>query len=359
MSEDAGESESAPESEDAAGRDGAPQSEVTPVPVDGCEGVWRVDTELFGSGFMSAYVVSGDADGDAGGDDEPDPDGPVAVVDPGPASGADRVVAAVEALGLADAVEYVVPTHVHLDHGGAAGALAAAFPDATVYCHEAGREYLADPDALARLVDSARRAVGEGVVAAYGEPEPVPPGRCEALSGGETLPLGDRTLSVVATPGHAPHQVGVVEDRDGALFAGDAAGMWLDGHLSPTTPPPDFDPDAWVDTLARLREHEPRVVCYGHFGARTDADAALSAYAEMLPAWVEAVAEAREAVEDAREAAADGREALDTDDARDDAGSDDAGTEGVGAVVAALDDRWQTPTVRADVAGVLGYLDDA
>ncbi len=305
------------------------------MPVDGCEGVWRVDTELFGSGFMSAYVVSGDADSDdAGGDDEPDPDAPVAVVDPGPASGADHVVAAVEALGVADAVEYVVPTHVHLDHGGAAGALATAFPDATVYCHERGREYLADPDALARLVDSARRAVGEGVVAAYGEPEPVPPGRCEALSGGETLPLGDRTLSVVATPGHAPHQVGVVEDRGGALFAGDAAGMWLDGHLSPTTPPPDFDPDAWADTLDRLREHEPRVVCYGHFGARTDADAALSAYAEMLPTWVEAV-----------------------EDARDDAGSDDAGTEDVGAVVAELDDRWQTPTVTADVAGVLDYLD--
>lgn len=283
-----------------------------PTPVPDADGVHCIDTELFGPGVMSAYAVRA-------GDE-------VALVDPGAAATVDAVRDALAALDVApDDLRYLLPTHVHLDHAGATGALADAYPEATVVVHEAGLPYLTDPAAVERLAESARRALGE-MAAAYGEPSVVPRDRCRAVSGGETLPLGDRTLDLVDAPGHAPHQYAVLAD-DGTLFAADAAGMFLGDRLYPTTPPPDFDLATSLDTVDRLRACEPERLCYGHFGHRGDAVAALDEYAELLPEWVAVVEDL----------------AAEHDDAE--------------GIAGALPPRWQSPTVARDVPGVLRYLD--
>ncbi len=282
-------------------------------PVPGCTGVHAVDTELLGlPELMSAYLVEGD--------------GALAVVDGGAAPAADRIMAAIDDLGYdPEDVTHLCPTHVHLDHAGATGALAAACPDATVVVHERGRRYLTERAALDRLIESARAAMGP-VADGYGDPELVPAERCRAVSGGERVRVGDRALDVIDAPGHAPHQYCLHDDRDGALFAADAAGMWVAGDLYPSTPPPDFDLDAAVATVEGLLGADPDVLCYGHFGARTDAPAALRAYRALLPEWVEAVR---------------------------DAGAPAAPSE---AVLERLDDRWSGPTLERDLAGVVRYL---
>ncbi len=279
-----------------------------------CEGVYAVDTELLGvSEFMAAYVVDAERP---------------AVVDPGAPATVPRVLEALESLGIDPGeVAHVLPTHVHLDHAGGTGDLAAACPAATVHVHERGRPYLVDGDRLDRLVAGAREATG-GVVDAYGTPRTVDPGRCVGLDDGATVDLGDRRLKAVPAPGHAPHQVCLLDSATGALFAGDAAGMSLSGRLLPSTPPPDFDPDRWGDTLQRLRALDPDSVLYAHFGAREDADGALREYAELLPDWIAAVREHR------------------------------AGRSDPGAIAADLPDRWRSPTLHGDVAGVLRYLDE-
>jgi glyoxylase-like metal-dependent hydrolase (beta-lactamase superfamily II) len=286
---------------------------MTVEQASGLDGVHVVDTHLFGTpGVMSAYLVESDAG--------------VAVVDPGAATGVEHVRDAVASLGYAPVeVTHVVPTHVHLDHAGGAGALAGAFPDATVAVHERGARYLTDPERLERLVASARDALGP-VADAYGEAEPVPADRCRELADGDVVDLGGRTLEAVDAPGHAPHQAALVDDATGAVFAGDAAGMWLFGECYPTTPPPDFDLDASLATVDRLAARDPSAVCYGHFGVREDAAAALATVRELLPDWVAAVQDVAAAHDDPD------------------------------AMVQALDARWQSPTVERDLAGVLRTL---
>jgi glyoxylase-like metal-dependent hydrolase (beta-lactamase superfamily II) len=283
-------------------------------PTPGTEGVYTVDTGLLGvPEFMSAYVIDADRP---------------AVVDPGPATGSDRVLEALETAGIAPAdVEYVIPTHVHLDHAGATGALADACENATIAVHERGIEYLTDPRRLERLVASARRALGE-VADAYGDPDPVDPDRATAIGDGDRIDLGDRRLRVVHAPGHAPHQACLLDSHDDVLFAADAAGMWVFEELHPTTPPPDFDLAASLDTLDRLRTLEPERLLYGHYGARGDPDLALSAYADLLEEFVDEV-----------RAVATELEAPDPD------------------AVAQRLDGWSGPSVEGDVAGVLRYLD--
>jgi len=282
----------------------------SPLPED----VHVVDTELFGApGLHAAYLVDGDR--------------PV-LVDAGAAPAADAVEAALADRGVGpDDLAGVVATHVHLDHAGAVGALADRFPAATVYVHERGRPYLTDGDRLDRLVESARDAVGDAADA-YGRPEPVPDDRVVELADGDAVDCGDRSLDVLHAPGHAPHQVALRDDRSGALFAADAAGMFLGGALLPTTPAPDFDLEESLATVDRLRATEPSTLCYGHFGARADAVAALDAYADRLPAWVAAVEEAHESTGDG----------------------------GRAAVVDALRDDWASPTLERDVQGVLHAL---
>ena len=281
-------------------------------PIDGRPDVYAVDTELLGSpGLMAAYVVDAERP---------------AVVDPGAATATGPVLDALDELGIApESVAALIPTHVHLDHAGAAGALADACPNATVLVHENGAPYLTDPEKLDALFESAKRAVGE-VAEAYGEPDPVPPDRCETLADGDVVDLGDRRLEAVDAPGHAPHQHALFAD-DGTLFAGDAAGAWLGGRLYPTTPGPDFDLEAAVDSAERLRDREPDAVLYGHFGVREDAVDALDEYADILPEFVDAVDDLR-------------TEHDDPDD-----------------VVSNLPPRWaSSPTIAGDVRGVLRYL---
>jgi len=286
---------------------------MTVSEVPACTGVHAVDTELLGlPGLMSAYLVAGD-------------DG-VAVVDPGAAPAAERILDGLAARGYdSEDVTHLLPTHVHLDHAGATGALAEACPDATVVVHERGRRYLTERAALDRLVESAREAMGD-VADGYGDPDLVPAERCRSVGGGERVEVGGRTLRVVDAPGHAPHQYCLRDDGDGALFAADAAGMWIADELYPTTPPPDFDLEASVETVDRLLDTDPEVLCYGHFGARTDAATALREYRDLLPAWVDAV----------RTATAPDRDRSET--------------------LAALGGRWQGPTVERDLAGAIAYL---
>ncbi|WP_257297703.1 MBL fold metallo-hydrolase [Haloarchaeobius sp. FL176] len=249
------------------------------------------------------------------------------VVDPGPAAGIEHVIDDMEAAGVDPAeVAHILPTHVHLDHAGATGALAEHCPNATVVVHERGVDYLVDAAKRDRLYESARAAVGDEIATGYGRPELVDRERCRVVSGGETVDCGDRSLELVSAPGHAPHQVAILDGRTGALFAGDAAGMSLFGELLPTTPAPDFDLELSLETVARLRELDVETLCYGHYGARDDPDDALAAYAELLPEWVAAVEETAAAHED-----------------RD-------------AIVAALSNEWSSPTIERDVAGVLQTL---
>jgi glyoxylase-like metal-dependent hydrolase (beta-lactamase superfamily II) len=187
-------------------------------------------------------------------------------------------------------VSEVLLTHIHLDHAGAAGWLAGEH-GATVYVHPVGKPHLADPE---RLLTSARRIYGDDMDELWGEMRPVPEDRLVALDDGDTLRLGDRSVTALDTPGHASHHLAyVVED---VCFTGDVGGVRLPGETFVEIPlvPPELRLDHWRESLARLRtavdRHDVTHLAPTHFGVYDDVDAHLDRLEHMLDVsarWVE------------------------------------------------------------------------
>ncbi len=213
-------------------------------------------------------------------------DGPVFVVDPGPASTAPLLIEQLRARGV-DRLDYILLTHIHLDHGGATATLLAAFPRARVYCHATGRPHLEAP---ARLWQGSRQVLGE-VAGVYGEPAPVP-----AAVLADDAELAAAGIVVIPTPGHAPHHVSFLHDE--TLFIGEAAGTFLDlggpgWYLRPATPP-RFVLEIAVASLDRLLalRPEPRRLAFAHHGLLGGATGELLAVARrQLLQWVATVRE--------------------------------------------------------------------
>jgi glyoxylase-like metal-dependent hydrolase (beta-lactamase superfamily II) len=283
------------------------------VPVEGLADTYTVDTLLYGfEGALSQYVL-----------DSAEP----VVVDTGAANTTAQTYAALDHLGIdRDEVRHVLVTHVHLDHAGGAGEFAREFPNATFYLHPEGYDYVTDADRLAALKRSVDRAMG--TEDAYGDPDLVPEDRAVVVEDGERLDVGDHTLRFVDAPGHAPHHFAAFDETTGGLFSIDAAGMYQQGEMRPTTPPPSFDLEANLETVRRLRALEPARNLYGHYGpgAPDEAVAELDHYEAMLPEWVAFVDEHR------------------------------AERPSVSEILAVTGAEWQSPTVQRDVAGVLNYL---
>lgn len=212
------------------------------------------------------------------------------LVDCGYASSSEAVLAGLAESGVAPSdVRYVVPTHVHLDHGGAAGRLLKHMPKATVIAHERGVKHLVDPS---RLVESATKVFGEEVMRLYGTPDPVPEGRIIAVGEESNLDLGDGlTATMYYAPGHAPHQISVMLDQSKILITADSVGIVYPGMntLIPTTPPPSFDPIMLVASVRKLEGTEPVKLLVPHFGVRDDVELVFRTTEEKTIEWVDYV----------------------------------------------------------------------
>jgi len=241
-------------------------------------GIHQLDTRLGGIGKLTAgFLVSG---------------AQPALVETGARTSVATVVEALQGAGVgARDLRWLVVTHIHLDHAGGIGDLAAAFPGATVVVHPQGAPHLVDPS---RLVASASRVYGPLLDQLYGRMLAVPPDRVLAAEDGLTLEVGGgRRLRMVDSPGHAKHHQAVLEEASGTLMVGDAVGVRLPGAgpLRPATPPPDFDLELAVASLRRFRSLRPERMVLTHYGGVEDADATLTAAEEQMGHWVEVAAQ--------------------------------------------------------------------
>ena len=255
-------------------------------------GVLQIDTLLGGWHQVTAgYLVTGDA--------------PV-LVETGSQTSVPHLLAALAELGVDPGqLAGVAVTHIHLDHAGGVGDVAAAFPRATIYVHERGARHLIDPT---RLVDSAARVYGDLLDSLYGRLTPTPAERVHVLADGEDLVVSpNRTLTVVDSPGHAKHHLALHDSQSGLLFAGDAVGVRLPdvGILRPATPPPDFDLDQAITSLRRFAERRPEGIALAHFGLVPDPLGILEEAEGTLRRWAEVAEAAWRADRDIAEALAD------------------------------------------------------
>ena len=204
------------------------------------------------------------------------------IVDPGPPSTAAALVARLRAMGLAR-LDYVLLTHIHLDHAGATAAVLDAYPEARVLCHEVGRPHLVAPQ---RLWEGSRQVLGR-TAEVYGEPRPVP-----ATALADEAELAARGVRTIPTPGHAAHHVCFLHED--TLYAGEAAGTFMalpEGawYLRPATPP-RFVPEVAFASLDRLLALAPPArIAFAHHGALVGRTTDLLRFArEQLAQWVAA-----------------------------------------------------------------------
>lgn len=202
--------------------------------------------------------------------------GRAAVIDTATTYAAPRILAALAARGIAPTqVDYVVLTHVHLDHAGGAGTLMALCPNATLTVHPRGARHLIDPS---RLIAATVEIYGaQATERVYGAVLPVSAERVIETPEGAGIALAGRMLEFHDAPGHARHHVVVRDTRTGHLFAGDSFGLSyraLDRNgrpsVFPTTSPAQFDPGALHATLDRMLALAPEAVYVAHFGQVRD-----------------------------------------------------------------------------------------
>jgi len=244
--------------------------------------VFQIDTKMAGyPGITAGYLIRSSRP---------------CLVETGTSTSAPVVRAALAALGVAAAdLATVVVTHIHLDHAGGVGDIAAMYPAAEVVVHEKGARHLADP---ARLMASARMVYGDALDVLFGELSPVPAARLRTLDDVGLVDLGDgRRLDSHYSPGHARHHVGLLDSLSGDLYVGDAAGVYVPetGDLRPATPPPDFDLDVALASIGRFAALDPSRLLFSHYGPVSDVPATLERSAEEISVWVSETRAARSA----------------------------------------------------------------
>lgn len=223
-----------------------------------------LDLDHQGPGIVASYLLETS-------------DGP-ALFDCGPTSTIPHLKAglAEHGLDLTD-VRHLLLSHIHLDHAGAAGVLVRQNPWLQVHVSEVGAPHLHDPS---RLEASARRLYGGAFDELWGELAPIPEENLHVV--------GDRVVGLECFPttGHARHHVSYFSS-DGTLYAGDAAGVRLQDaqFVMPPCPPPEFDLEAWEETIREIERRAPSRLALIHFGVFDDVQEHLAALRETLARW--------------------------------------------------------------------------
>lgn len=199
---------------------------------------------------------------------------PNVVIDVGPSASIGRLVDSLLGMGM-ERVDYVLLTHIHLDHAGGIGEFLDRFPMAKVLCHQKGIRHLVSPE---RLWDASRKTLGK-VALSYGPPSPVKEGKC--------IPHTENPipgLCAIETPGHAAHHLSFVYQEH--LFAGEAAGVHygMVNYLRPASPPRYFIEDA-LASIDRLHALGEMPICYAHAGKHPSSRSMLERERAQILRW--------------------------------------------------------------------------
>ncbi len=239
------------------------------------DGVYAVDTGFQRERFDAAYLLLHG--------------GRAAFVDTGTNHAVPRLLGALDALGVPHAaVDWIIPTHVHLDHAGGVGLLAQRLPQARVLAHPRGLRHLVDPSALWAGALAVYGA--EEMARSYGELVAVPAERIEASQDGQTLVLGGAELVFADTPGHARHHHCIWHAPSRGWFTGDTFGLSYrefdnaegQAWIMPTTTPVQFEPDALRASVQRLLARGPACMYLTHYGRVTAVPALAAALLALL-----------------------------------------------------------------------------
>lgn len=227
------------------------------------QGIYAVDTDFQRPRLAAAYLMVAD--------------GRAAFIDTGTNLAVPRLLAALTTVGLTPAsVDWVIPTHVHLDHAGGVGLLMQSLPTAKVLVHPRGERHTIDPSALWR---GATAVYGEAEMERwYGQLQPVAAERVLVSHDEQIIHLGQRPLRLIDTPGHARHHHCIWDAQTRGWFTGDTFGLSYrefdnDEHGAwalPTSSPVQFDPPSLKASITRMLAAEPQAMYLTHYSRVTD-----------------------------------------------------------------------------------------
>jgi glyoxylase-like metal-dependent hydrolase (beta-lactamase superfamily II) len=192
-----------------------------------------------------------------------------------------------------DEIEYIIVTHIHLDHAGGAGLLLERCPNAKVVVHPKGARHLVDPS---RLIAGAKAVYGDKFEVLFEPILPIPQERIITMNNGDMLELSSKcTLTFYDTPGHANHHFSIHDSISNGVFTGDTIGIYYQELIQdgielylPTTSPNQFNPEAMLDSLSRIKGLMPNSIYFGHFGISTNVQEVFKQIQRWLPIFVEA-----------------------------------------------------------------------
>ena len=242
-------------------------------------GIHTIDTAFQREHFDAAYLIV--------------EHGRAAFVDCGTNHSVPRLLGRLASLGLAPAdVDWLLVTHVHLDHAGGAGALMAVLPNARLVVHPRGAQHMIDPS---RLIAGATAVYGEAEMQrSYGRIQPVPASRVVVAEDGHVVDVQGRELVCMNTPGHARHHYCVWDARSRGWFTGDTFGLSyreLDSargpFVLPTSSPVQFEPEALKASIARLLARNPQCMYLTHYGRVGDVERLARDLCQQIDAMVE------------------------------------------------------------------------
>ncbi len=254
------------------------------------EHTYLLDTYALGfPEFVAAYLVIGSRG--------------AVLVDVGYASSFQKLVEGLGEAGLKPTeVEYIVPTHLHLDHAGGVSQFIRKSSKTIVLCHPRAVKHFLDPS---KLNASVREIYGE-VASLFGPVEPIQLNNIRSVQDYERIEFGDVSLRFIHAPGHAPHQIAVYVEEDQALITGDAVSIECPSIplRFPTTPPPSYNHVEAIETLRKLSRLKSKIILRPHFGERPWSPSYFDEEINLLNDWrdkVEESIERRLAVDDAVE----------------------------------------------------------
>ena len=187
------------------------------------------------------------------------------LIEPGPTAVVPYILDGMKRLGIGE-LSVIIPTHIHMDHGGGAGALAERFPRSKVVMHPRAIKHAIDPS---RLIASTRMAYGDDFEDLYGPILPIAESQVAAAEDGHVVDVAGRQLRIIHAPGHAFHHNAIFDEKTGGLFCGEALGVPIPGgkpNVLPSISIGDLDVDRYLESIEKLSKLRPRILFYPHEG---------------------------------------------------------------------------------------------
>jgi glyoxylase-like metal-dependent hydrolase (beta-lactamase superfamily II) len=218
------------------------------------DGVFRLELPIYFVGYPTViYIIKG-----------PQP----VLVDPGSGSAVPGIQDALKHLAIKQ-LDYIMLTHLHVDHFGGAGALSNLHPKAKVMLHPRYARHATDP---ARLRKVFTLIWGENFESRLGPVEAVLKERLLLPKDGDVIDVGGREFQFIYTPGHAPHHIAILDRKTKGLFCGEALGV--PDFQMPAAPPNSFDLEAYIASSEKLLAMNlgMKLLFYSHGTAEPDPD---------------------------------------------------------------------------------------